>query len=625
MNRVSTLVGTAAATAALALIACGETTPDPEAPEAPADPAAGPGADHDDFPLREEAKSGVEDEALADLLVAHWDWTMQTNPTFATTQGDHRFDDELAVRDRDAVAAQRLRRSEFLDTARAIDRDGLAQNDAITLDLFIESLEGDVGREVCEMHLWSVSPRMNPATRLDTLPDSHPLDEPEDGDNLLFRYAMIPEVVDAHIDNLREGLEQGLVANAHSLELTAELLTGMLDTPANEWQLAAPAHEELEDWPEARAEAFSEEVLALVEQEVRPALSRYRDVLAEELVPAGRGPDQEGLAALPDGKACYDALIHDYTGLPDATAEGLHDTGLQEIEQITAEMRELGQELFGLQGLEQVTERLREDDDLYFDTEEAIVETAEEATERARKAAPDAFGILPEAEVVVRPIPEHEAPYTTIAYYRRPHADGSKPGEYFVNTYEPETRPRYTAEVLAFHEGIPGHHLQIAIAQERAELPAFRRFGGSTAFVEGWALYTERLADEMGLYSGDLDRMGMLNYDAWRASRLVVDTGLHAKGWTREEAESYMLEHTALTPENIRNEVDRYITMPGQALSYKAGQLAIFRLRERAREALGGEFSLAEFHDEVLRHGALTVPVLEDRIEAWLEGEAAGS
>ena len=217
--------------------------------------------------------------------------------------------------------------------------------------------------------------------------------------------------------------------------------------------------------------------------------------------------------------------------------------------------------------------------------------------------------------------PDYEAPYTTIAYYRQPHFDGSKPGEYFVNTYKPETRPRYEAEVLAFHEAIPGHHLQIAISHERSQLPAFRKFGGNTAFSEGWALYTERLAAEMDLYSGPLDRMGMLSYDAWRASRLVVDTGIHAMGWTRKRAETFMLEHTALAANNIRNEVDRYISWPGQALAYKVGQLEILRLRARAKAGLGNRFDIRKFHDRVLENGAVTLPVLADQIERWINAK----
>jgi uncharacterized protein (DUF885 family) len=231
------------------------------------------------------------------------------------------------------------------------------------------------------------------------------------------------------------------------------------------------------------------------------------------------------------------------------------------------------------------------------------------------------FGILPKADCIIRRVPDYEAPYTTIAYYRPPHPDGSKPGEYFVNVFEPKTRPRFQARVLALHEAIPGHHLQIAISQELPEMPAFRKHGGFTAYVEGWALYTERLGDEMGLYRDDLDRLGMLSFDAWRAGRLVVDTGIHAMGWSRDRAKAYLAEHTALALNNIDNEVDRYISWPGQALGYKLGQLEIRRLRAEAEAALGDAFSLPAFHDVVLSIGAVSLPVLRDRVAAFVAGQ----
>jgi uncharacterized protein (DUF885 family) len=247
-----------------------------------------------------------------------------------------------------------------------------------------------------------------------------------------------------------------------------------------------------------------------------------------------------------------------------------------------------------------------------------LLAAAQDALDRAKAAIPRFFSVLPRTDCVMRETPTYEAPYSTIAYYRQPHYDGTKPGEYFVNTYQPETRPRFELEALTWHESVPGHHLQIALAQELGALPMFRKLDGSTAFIEGWALYTERLAEEMGLYTADLDRIGKLSYDAWRASRLVVDTGIHALGWTRAEAEAFMRAHTALTFVNISNEVDRYIGWPGQALAYKVGQLEILKLRREAEAALGGKFDLKGFHAVVLGAGPVTLPVLGDRVRAWM-------
>jgi uncharacterized protein (DUF885 family) len=284
------------------------------------------------------------------------------------------------------------------------------------------------------------------------------------------------------------------------------------------------------------------------------------------------------------------------------------------MKRINEEMRELGHELFGTRDLGKILTRLRTDPKLHFETEESVEAFATQSLAAAKAKMPEYFGILPKADCVVTRVPAYEAPFTTIAYYEPPFPDGTKPGEYYINTTAPTTRPRYEARVLAHHEAIPGHHLQIAIAQELPEVPAFRRHGGRTVFVEGWALYTERLSDEMGLYTDDLDRMGVLSFDAWRAGRLVVDTGIHAMGWSRKQAVDYFLEHSALAANNIDNEVDRYISWPGQAVAYKIGQLEILRLREKAQAKLGDRFDIKAFHDTVLGAGAVSIGILRERV-----------
>jgi uncharacterized protein (DUF885 family) len=265
-----------------------------------------------------------------------------------------------------------------------------------------------------------------------------------------------------------------------------------------------------------------------------------------------------------------------------------------------------------------VLERLRTDPALHFTTRDEVFDKAASALDRAREAIPGWFGILPQAPCEVVRMGEHEEAHSTIAYYRQPSVDGSRPGQYFVNTGFPETRPRYEAEALAYHESIPGHHLQIAIGQELTDLPDFRRHLGPTAFFEGWGLYTERLSDEMGLYSSDLDRIGILSFDGWRACRLVVDTGMHALGWTRQQAIDFMAAHTALGANNIANEVDRYIVWPGQALAYKLGQLEILRLRDEARARQGSRFDIRAFHDALLGQGALSLGALRASVERRL-------
>jgi uncharacterized protein (DUF885 family) len=570
--------------ACLSLLACPKRPPVTTPPD-PTDPHG--------------AAGGVEDGVLAALLTEHWQWLMEQWPTWATRLGDHRYDDRLDDRSRAAFAARAEHRAALLQQALEIDGGRLSQPDRTTLQLFVGGLQDEVGEEVCRFAEWSVSARYNALVRMKSMVDLHPRDTPHDHDTLGARLAAVPTMVEQEIEQLRHGMEQGRVANQESIRRVIE----MTDT----W--LALAREDYEVVLLPRLDAL------------RVAFASYRSFLHDELLPAGRGPDAVGLAHLAIGEACYAAVIATYTN-DTLDPAAIHQTGADELATIHDEFRELGQRLWGTDHLEAIFERLRTDPELYFADEQEIEDKARSALARADKAIPKAFGRTPKAECTVERIPEIEAPYTTIAYYRRAAPDGSRPGTYFVNTYEPTTRPRHEAEVLAFHESIPGHHLQLSIAQELGSLPAFRRHTGATAYIEGWGLYTERLSDELGLYSGDLDRMGMLSFDSWRASRLVVDTGLHHFGWSRQKAIDFLTKNTPLPLNNIDNEVDRYITNPGQALAYKIGQLEILRLRAEAEATLGRRFDLRAFHDALLGGGAVRLPVLRARMGRWLQEQA---
>ena len=615
----------------LAAIAIAATACGPRAPAGGGGAGAGSKQEKTMSPLSADAVRGVSDEGLRALLRDQWDWLMESSPVWATTLGDHRFDDRLADNSAAAIAGERARTRDFLARARKLPRATMNRTDQITLDLFTGQLEERIAVEVCEMHQWLVSVRDNPVAELNILPEQHIVKTPGDAANLVARYRQIPRYVDVQIGHLRDGAGKGLVADAESVRRTIDLLDGQLAARVDSWALVRPALAPRPAWSAADRDRFAREVREVIGGEVKPAFQRYRKLLADEILPHARGADKAGVGHLPNGKACYAARTLAETSMA-LDPEELHRTGLAEIARINGEMVALGGTLFarrlerkagGAIAMADVVRILREDRSLYYKTAEEVVAGAQAALDAAKSRIPDFFGRLPRADCVVARIPDYEAPFTTIAYYREAHVDGSKPGEYFINTFKPEVRPRFEMPVLSFHESIPGHHLQIAISQELRDLPAFRRFLGSTAFVEGWALYTERLADEMGLYAGDLDRMGMLSYDAWRASRLVVDTGIHLKGWTRAQAEEYMRDHTALTLENIKNEVDRYIGWPAQALAYKVGQLEIIRLRREAEAALGPRFDIKSFHDTVLASGAVTLPVLRDNVAAWIASRKA--
>jgi uncharacterized protein (DUF885 family) len=560
------------------------------------------------------ASDGVADARLADLLERHWDFAMRDSPIRATLLGDHRFDDQLFDRSPAAFVARRAAVRGFLAEARAIDGTSLSPADRLSLALFVEMIGSEAAvDEACLAEEWSISVFDNPLF-FNQLPELHRPTDLASARLLLWRYRKIPAAIRQDVANLRRGLARKAVGNAATIHKVLAMVDGQLGKPDGEWPLRQlfkrPAAS-----PAEAAELDAQLNAALAE--VRVALVAYRAFVADELLPAARSDGNAGLAALPFGAACYAAQIHENTSLPTATADELHALGLAEISRINAEMIDLGEKLFGSRELPVILARLREDPAVHFATAEEIEAKAAASLAAAKARMPAFFGIIPKADCVIRRIPDYEAPFSTTAYYREPQPGGSKPGEYFVNVFEPATRPRFEAEALAFHESIPGHHLQIAIAQELPAVPAFRKYSVATAYIEGWGLYAERLAADMGLYSGDLDRMGMLSYDAWRASRLVVDTGLHEKGWSRQQAEAFMLAHTALSAPNVTNEVDRYINTPGQALAYKVGQLTLLRLRSEAQTKLGAKFDLKAFHDVVLGSGPVTLPVLEDLVKAW--------
>lgn len=571
--------------------------------------------------------SGVTDPKLADLLQRHWEYTLATSPLYATHLGDHRFDAELGDNSLRAIEAHRAANRAFLAEARSVSASSddeaptLSVDDEITLTLFVRGLEDEIAAEKCRFEEWTLSPRQNPITELNYLPDLHKIRSYADAERLLKRFQQAGQYIDNQVSHLTRGVEAGLFANAESTRRVLKMVSDQLAQPILEWPMYAPARADRPDWTPEQTDRFRHGLTETLTDGVKPALQRYHDFIDARILPRARGDDRPGLSPLPFAAACYQARIHAHTTLP-KTAKELHETGLAEIERINGLMKTLGAKLFGEKTLAGLLKRLRNDRKLYFASADAIENKAKQALSRARNRIPDYFGILPQADCVVARIPAYEAPFTTIAYYRQPDPTGDRPGQYYINVYQPQTRPRFEMEALAFHESIPGHHLQIAIAQERSELPAFRRHIGLTAFVEGWALYTEQLADEMGLYSGDLDRMGMLSYEAWRAARLVVDTGLHAMGWSRAEAERFMLEHTALAPNNINNEVDRYIVWPAQALAYKTGQLEIWRLRREAERRLKDRFDIKGFHDAVLGGGSVSLPVLQRQVDAWVRSVA---
>jgi uncharacterized protein (DUF885 family) len=551
-----------------------------------------------------------------------WEQFLEAHPTWATVIGDRRFDDRLDDPSQAGIAARLVWLDEIAAGARAIEPERLNATERVTRQMLEDEAANAADALRTGIDEWTVDPLQGPIMSILDTVDYQTIRTPEDGAAMVERWRGIGRYFDALRANLREAAADGRVAVVKPVERMLDILRGLEALPPGDWKLAAPASGDLPGWTEADRERFRRSLLEAVSDIAIPGFRRYRETLERDILPLARPESRPGICHLPGGAEAYRTAIRVHTTL-DLEPEEIHATGLREIERIDAEFVELGRRFLGTADLDSTLAALRDDPSLRFSSADEVFETAKRSLARAQDAIGDWFGRIPNAACVVVPVPSHSEAHQTIAYYSWPSMDGSRPGRYYINLHAPETRPRYEAEALAFHESVPGHHLQIAIAQELPGLPAFQRMLGSTAFAEGWGLYTERLSDEMGLYSSDMDRFGILSYDAWRAGRLVVDTGMHALGWTRQQAIDFLSKHSALAANNIANEVDRYIVWPGQALAYKVGQLEILRLRDDARARLNARFDIKAFHDVVLGSGAVSLPVLRSLVGAWLESATA--
>jgi uncharacterized protein (DUF885 family) len=552
-------------------------------------------------------------EQLRALADEYWEFHLETGPLFASYLGDHRFDDRADEVSAESEQAQRTRFAGFRARVAEIPDDGLSEADAVTRELLAGELDDRI-RGIDERFVELASDQMQ-GVHSDLLIISGQLKapEPEHAAMAITRIGAMARLLDEGAQRYQEGLAAGRTPARINVTRSMNQIDGYLASPLDSdpfVNMTGP-----ENWD--GTDAWRAELAEAVRTTLRPAFERYRQTFADELAPAARPDDRAGLCHIDDGPELYRALIEHHTGLP-LTAEELHEFGLNEATgKLRAEFAEVGERAFGTADVRAVFDRLLNDTSLRYETGDEIVTHGQRCLDAAAAAMGEWFGIVPQAPCVLRPVPDYLAADVPPAYYTPPAPDGSQPGTYYVNLHDPTERGRHQTASIAFHESIPGHHLQLAISTERTDLPSFRRMSFShTAYVEGWGLYSERLADEMGLYADDLDRLGMLASDVWRACRLVVDTGLHAMGWTRDQAIEFMAEHAPIERDTIAVEVDRYIGMPAQALAYKVGQREILTLREQARGRLGQAFDIRTFHDGVLGAGTISLPVLRRRVAA---------
>jgi uncharacterized protein (DUF885 family) len=552
-----------------------------------------------------------------DLLARdYWDYALRTSPTEALLLGDHRFDDQMERMSRGAEDEQIARFQEFATSAEAIPTTDLSPDEAVTRGVLIEEASGRADELLSRSAEYDVSPSWGLHIALPQLATQIPLTEPEHAEALVIKWSRLGATFEDMIHRLRQGLAKDRTPPLTSVEKTVAQIDHYLTTDISEDPfLNVPPPPQ---FTEEQVTTWRDRLARQIRDVIRPAYERYRHELVSEVLPRARPEDATGVRWLPDGEEVYARAIRRHTSL-DLTPMEIHRIGLEQIARLEDEYRELGAEVLGTSDLAGIYDKLRNDPSLRFETGSEVVAAAQNAMDRAQAAIPDWFGRLPQADCVMMEVPEAGAADAPIAFYLPPAVDGSRPGTYFVNTTDPTTRTRYESEALAFHESIPGHHLQVAIAQELEGIPEFRKHALVTVYVEGWGLYTERLADEMDLYSGPLERMGMLSFDSWRAGRLVVDTGIHGLGWSRQEAVDYLVQNTPQALNNIENEVERYIGLPGQALAYMIGRLEIMKLRDHAQKAMGGRFDIKNFHDAILGSGPVPLGLLRNLVESWVE------
>ncbi len=560
--------------------------------------------------------SGLSDSArLHALFEADWERALAESPESATYRGDRRYDDRWTDQSMEAIARRKARLPLALEVLEQVDREALSPTDRLNYDLFSYQRARRVEGSRFPGELMPINQMGGIQQGIPRLLAVMPKATAEDYGNIIARLEGIPRLVDQTIALMELGLERGITPPQITLRDVPQQVANLLTDDPLESPVLGPFRTlpgQLED--EARAE-LQQQAIAIFEEQVRPALERLRDFLRDEYLPGA--VTSTARSDLPDGADWYAYAVSQYT-TTNLSVEAIHQTGLAEVRRIRSQMDSII-EVTGFEGdFAEFAEFLRSDPRFFHTSAEALLAAYRDIAKRVDPQLPQLFGTLPRMPYGVIPIPSYAEKSQTTAYYQSGSSEAGRPGYFYANTYDLSSRPTWEMEALTIHEAVPGHHLQIALAHELEGVPKFRRFGGYTAFVEGWALYSESLGEEMGFYQDPYSKFGQLTYEIWRAIRLVVDTGMHALGWSRQDAIDFFKANTPKAEHDIVVEVDRYIVWPGQALAYKIGELKIKELRALGEAQLGDRFDIRAFHDEVLGQGALPLDLLQARIEQWI-------
>jgi uncharacterized protein (DUF885 family) len=557
---------------------------------------------------------------LLKLFETSWQEDLADDPIAATGLGDHRYDHLLPDMTVEAIDKRNQRMYTRMAALRKIVKEKLDKPDQLNYDLFERETRVRLNEAQFKPYLYAFRSIDGPQL-LPELAEIHPFQTVKDYDNWISRINSSGMYIDQWIVLLGQGAAERRTQPRSTIAKVLEQIKPQLVTDPE----ASPFFAPFKKIPASIDAANKDRLIAAGKLAVQavavPAFQRLDKFFREVYLPASR--DTIGIYDTPDGELYYKDRMKYYTTIDNPDAARIHNIGLEEVKRIRAEMEKTLEGINFLGTLDQFLSFIRNDPRFYYKTPEELFAAYEKTARGIEPQLPKLFGRLPKASFGIRPIPAASAPTTTTAYYQPPSLDGSRQGNYYVNLYKPETRPIWEIEALTAHESVPGHHLQIALSYELTGLPDFRRNANYTAFIEGWALYSESLGYELGLYKDDFSKIGQLNYDMWRAVRLVVDTGMHQFKWTRDQAIYYFQQNTGKNRQDIENEVDRYISWPGQALAYKLGQLRIQALRAEAEKALGARFDIRAFHDQLLGMGPLPLSVLDVEMRAWIAAQSA--
>jgi prolyl oligopeptidase len=556
---------------------------------------------------------------LHKIFETEWQLRLKSEPTFASWLGDKRYGQRWSDVSLKSKKERHEHKQTVLKQLDKIDQSQLSKADRINFELFRREYQTSVDAFPFGWHLVPLNQRSG-IQDANSLADSLQFDKVKDYTDWIARLESFPNYMDQTIELMKEGVSRGIVQT----KIVMKRVPGQIKRQIVENPERSLFYKPFRDMPDSINDATQAKLQArarsAIKNSIVPSYKKMLTFFEETYLPACL--DKPGVSQFPNGQAFYAHRARSYT-TTDLTPKQIHAIGLSEVARIRKEMEKIVKQVKFEGTFREFLNHLRTDRKFYFSSANELLAAYREVCMRIHPKLVSQFRKLPRIPYGVEPIPTHLAPDTTTAYYRPPSADGRRAGTYFVNLYKPEVRPKYEIEVLSVHEAMPGHHLQIALAMELEGVPEFRRFSGYTAFVEGWGLYSESLGTDLGLYKDPYSKFGQLTYEMWRAVRLVIDTGLHSFGWSRDRAIEFFAANTAKTLLDIENEVDRYISWPGQALAYKIGELKIQELRKLSENQLGDDFDVREFHDIVLQNGAVTLDVLERIVKDWLASKAA--